>query len=404
MPRQQQQQQQQHWSRGGGMPRQQQQQHWSRGGGMPRQQQQQQWSRGGGIPHRLQRSSHSFPPARQVRQQQPSRGIPTIGVGGVYDCGSNAVYFLEDSPPPPGAPMCAVYRCGRCGKHGHKSKHCAAPRRFEGTCGACGQYGHIWRNCVRSSRGQLHLNVFTSSGECPVTQAHGTDNIVIPRQQQHHQPAVDLGGQNIPFQQSSDSMHYSNSVSGGGGGDGDAIGTSVQQQMAVAGQRYFVTAAHNSGGEGSDDDGWNSGVARQQQLDLRHNGGVVETSGAPGGGSGGDEGDGSGPLSGTFSAVMVGLFTEVSLRCSLFVPSPPTPPLNCCPQSPPFSRTAARVVRSFLGTPALSSMSSLPGIASTTDGSRVRGSGISYLVTASVCRWVFMVTWTSICTVKKTCV
>ena len=106
MPRQQQQQQlQQHWSRGGGMPRQQQQlqqhwspdggmprqqqqqQHWFRGGGMPRQQQQQQqWSRGGGIHHQHQRSSHAFPPARQVRQQQPlqqpSRGIPTIGGDG----------------------------------------------------------------------------------------------------------------------------------------------------------------------------------------------------------------------------------------------------------------------------------------------------------------------------------
>ena len=132
----QQQQQQQHWSRGGGMPRkQQQQQHWSRGGGMPRQQQQQQqWSRGEVIPQQHQRSSHAFPPARQVRQQQPqqqpSRRIPTIGVGGIYDCGRGAVYFQENSPPPPGAPMCAVYRCGHCGKHGFKSEHCTAPHRL----------------------------------------------------------------------------------------------------------------------------------------------------------------------------------------------------------------------------------------------------------------------------------
>ena len=50
---------------------------------MPRQQQQQQqWSRSGGIPHQHQRSSHAFPPARQARQQQPSRGIPTIGGDG----------------------------------------------------------------------------------------------------------------------------------------------------------------------------------------------------------------------------------------------------------------------------------------------------------------------------------
>ena len=83
----------------------------------------------------------------------------------------------------------------------------------------------------------------------------------------------------------------------GAGGDGDAIGTGVQQQIAVAGQQSFVTVAHGSGGEGNDNDGWNSGVARQQQLDLKHNGGVVETSGAPGGSSGGDDGDGSGPFS-----------------------------------------------------------------------------------------------------------
>ena len=75
------------------MPRQQQQQqHWSRGGGLPRQQQQQQqWPRGGGISHQHQCSSHAFPPARQVRQQQPlqqpSRGIPTIGGDG--EDGSN---------------------------------------------------------------------------------------------------------------------------------------------------------------------------------------------------------------------------------------------------------------------------------------------------------------------------
>ena len=50
-------------------------------------------------------------------------------------------------------------------------------------------------------------------------------------------------------------MYYSNGVSGGGGGDGDAIDTGVQQQMAVAGQQSFVTVAHGSGGESSDDDG-----------------------------------------------------------------------------------------------------------------------------------------------------
>ena len=304
MPRQQQQQ--QHWSRGGGIPRrQQEQQHWSRGCGMPRQQQQQQqWSRGGGIPH--ERSSRTVPPARQTRQQQPSRGIPSIGVGGIYDCGSNAVYDQDDSPPPPGAPMCAVYRCGCCGKHGHKSEHCAAPRRFEGTCGACGQYGHMWRNCALSSR-QPHLNVFTSSGECYVTDADEPDTIVIP-QQQHHQPAIDLGGEDIPFQQPSDTMQYSIGMSGGGRGDGDALGTGVPSR----------------GGDNDDDD-WKRGVARQQQLHMQHNGGVVATSGAPGRESEGDGEDGSGPLSGTFSGgddgAVYGGFFALQLVCS-FTPNP----------------------------------------------------------------------------------
>ena len=175
-------------------------------------------------------------------------------------------------------------------------------------------------------------------------------------------------------------------MSVGGGGDGDTIGTSEQQQMAVVGQQSFVTVAQGSGGEGSDDDGWDSGVARQQQLDLRHNGGVVETSGAPGGFPEVMGRTEVAPFLDLFSAVMAGLFTEVSSHCSLFVPPPTTPPLRCCPQSSPFSRTAARVLRSFLGTPVLSSMASLPGISSTTDGSCVRGSGISCLVTASVCR------------------
>ena len=271
---------------------------------MPRQQQQQQqWSRGGGIPH--QRSSHIIPPARQTQQQQ-SWGIPSIGVGGIYDCGSNAVYGQEDSPPPPGAPMCAAHRCGHCGRNGHKSEHCTAPHRFEGICGACGQYGHMWRNCALSNR-QSHLNVFTSSGECYVTNAHGADIIVIPQQQAN---GVDLGGEDIPFQQPSDTMHYSTGMPGVGGGDSNALGTGVP-----------------SGGGDNDDDDWNRGVARQQQLHMQHNGGVVETSGASGGDSGGDGEDGSGPLSGTFSGgddgAVYGGFFALQLVCSITVTGNP---------------------------------------------------------------------------------
>ena len=107
---------------------------------------------GGSADRRGTAASPMGPMWTRGARQQPSRGTPSIGVRGIYDCGSNAVYDQEDSPPPPGAPMCAVYRCGRCGRHGHKSEHCAAPRRFEGTCGACSQYGHMWRDCALSSR------------------------------------------------------------------------------------------------------------------------------------------------------------------------------------------------------------------------------------------------------------
>ena len=66
-------------------------------------------------------------------------------------------------------------------------------------------------------------------------------------------------------------------------------------------------------------------MARQQQLNLRHNGGVVETSSAPGGGSGGDGGDGSGPLSGTFfggdGGAVYGGFFALQLVCSI-TPNP----------------------------------------------------------------------------------
>ena len=69
------------------------------------------------------------------------------------------------------------------------------------------------------------------------------------------------------------------------------------------------------------------------------------------------------PLLELFSAVMAGLFTEVSSRCSLFVPSPTTPPLRS-PISTLFAnrRPGSTIV---LGTPLLSTMASLPGIAST---------------------------------------
>ena len=66
----------------------------------------------------------------------------------------------------------------------------------------------------------------------------------------------------------------------------------------------------------------------------------METSGAPGGGPEVTGRIEVAPFLERFTVVMAGLFTEVSSRRRLFVPSPPTPPLRCYPQSPPFSRTA----------------------------------------------------------------
>ena len=141
------------------------------------------------------------------------------------------------------APRCvrctAVAVAAKMGTGPNTVVHCVGLMKFAVPAASMVKYGGT-ALCALSSRGQPHLNVFTSSGECYVTNAHGADTIVIPQQQQHHQPAVDLGGEDIPFQQPSDSMHYSIGMSGAGGGDGDAIGTGVQQQMAVAGQQSLL--------------------------------------------------------------------------------------------------------------------------------------------------------------------
>ena len=229
-----------------------------RGGGMPRQQLQQHWSRGGGIPHQHQRSSHAY--LRPGRRDSSNRSSNRHGqslrpeLAGSTTAGATQ-YNYRRTHLSRQAHRCVRFTAVAVAANMGTSPNTVLHRRFEGTSSACGQYGHIWRKCALSSRGQPHLNVFTSSGECLVTDAYGADTIVIPQPQQHHQLAVDLGGENIPFQQSSDSIYYSNGASGGGGGDGDAIGTGVQQQMAVAGQQSFGTVAHGSGGEDSDNDG-----------------------------------------------------------------------------------------------------------------------------------------------------
>ena len=88
---------------------------------------------------------------------------------------------------------------------------------------------------------------------------------------------------------------------------------------------------------------------------MQHNGGVVETSGAPGRGSGGDEEVGSGPLSGTVSGgdngAVYGGFSALQLVCS-FTPNPSSRMMsansslfaNCRPGSTIFLRDADAVI------------------------------------------------------------
>ena len=113
----------------------------------------------------------------------------------------------------------------------------------------------------------------------------------------------------------------------------------------------------------------------------------METSGAPGGGSGGDGEDGSGPLSGTVfggdDGAVYGGFFALQLVCSI-TPNPSFQMLSAI--SSLFENRRQSSLRYFLGKSVLSSMASLPRIVSTTNGSHVRGSGMSCLVTASVCR------------------
>ncbi|CAB1096622.1 unnamed protein product [Ectocarpus sp. CCAP 1310/34] len=167
-------------------------------------------------------------PQQQRQQQQPAMD----GVGGIYDCGCNAVYHQPESPPPPGAPMGTVHRCGRCGRHGHHAIDCAAPRRFEGTSGACDQYGHMWRNCAKSNR-HPHLNVVTSAGALGPEYAYTTADT----------SAVQF--RDVP---AADGVYYSDTMLAGAGGGGNGGGGA------------------GGGGSGGGDGGGGGGVIVQQQV------------------------------------------------------------------------------------------------------------------------------------------
>ena len=120
------------------------------------------------LPRHQQRS----PPHRQQRfrprsQQYPcQRGGPKSGPGEQWDFGQNTPRYQEEPPVPANAPMGAVHKCSRCGRKGHLTSICGAPRWFEGNCAACGECGHLRRFCVTTRRPihmQPHANVVTAS-------------------------------------------------------------------------------------------------------------------------------------------------------------------------------------------------------------------------------------------------
>ena len=133
-----------------------------------------------------------------VRQQeqllQPHRSShhasPKYGIGGPFDCGSNATgWYQEESPPPPNSPMGSVYQCKRCRRLEHMAQICTTPQRFEGTCNSCGQYGHRYHNCITNTYHNTHAHANVISYPNGFSR-RGSGNMLWPRQQQQQQPIV----------------------------------------------------------------------------------------------------------------------------------------------------------------------------------------------------------------------
>ena len=117
--------------------------------------------------HRQLQQQHQPHQQQYVRQQQqllqPHRSShhasPKWGIGGPFDCGSNATgWYQEESPAPPNSPMGGMYQCKRCGRLEHMAQICTTPQRFEGTCKSCGQYGHRHHNCIANTYHNTHAH------------------------------------------------------------------------------------------------------------------------------------------------------------------------------------------------------------------------------------------------------
>ena len=86
-----------------------------------------QWSEGwnGQLPSHGGGQTRRQPYQQQLLQPHHSfhHASPKCGIGGPFDCGSNATgWYQEESPPPPNSPMGSVYQCKRCGRLGHMAQ------------------------------------------------------------------------------------------------------------------------------------------------------------------------------------------------------------------------------------------------------------------------------------------
>ena len=152
-----------------------------------------QWSEGwnGQLPSHGGGQTRRQPYQKQLLQPHHSfhHASPKCGIGGPFDCGSNATgWYQEEPPPPPSSPMGSVYQCKRCGRLGHMAQICTTPQRFEGTCNSCGQYGYRFHNCI-TNKYHTHAHAKVISYPSGFSR-RGSKNMPCPRQQQQQQPIV----------------------------------------------------------------------------------------------------------------------------------------------------------------------------------------------------------------------
>lgn len=157
-------------------------------------------------------------------------GVAGHGVGGIYDCGTNANYRQPKTHRPPNAPKDWVCVCSRCGRTGHVAAHCVAKKRFEGDCDVCGQRGHTSRHCrlrnvsgaaVRAGRSQQQLPLAdatrtTAIGELDLMESRCATCVALPDPElvssSEREPLLDTSWQDEPAQQDDESVLGAKSV------------------------------------------------------------------------------------------------------------------------------------------------------------------------------------------------